>query len=179
MEGGDQVGIELGPGASIGVSDAEGATTQRWFNPTGGAYGTPDRGPGTELDYEVALRADFVPDEVVEPPRHLTGSAAANAPDGRVRDVEPLKVDSLDEPLRIELVEIGNDVAVDVLSEGRRTLRVFLPDLVPLGVPVELKTVRYAGEPFGEVDVWWVNPNTGRSIFHFLALGKGHVEFAG
>jgi hypothetical protein len=179
VEAGDQIGVELGPGASIGVSETEGATTQRWFDPTGGAYGKPDREAGAGLDYEIALRADFVPDEVVEPPRTIVGSAAAEAPDGRVRESEPLPVDGLDAPLTIELVEVDGQVVIDVLSRDRRTLRVFMPDLEPDGIPVELETYEYPGEAFGEVDVWWVNPNTGRSIFHFFTLGKGHLEFAG
>ena len=86
VEAGDQIGVELGPGASIGVTEAEGATTQRWLRPLGGAYGSPDQGEGTGFDYEVAVRAEFVPGERVEPPEHLTGAAAANAPDGRVRE---------------------------------------------------------------------------------------------
>jgi hypothetical protein len=56
---------------------------------------------------------------------------------------------------------------------------VFLPGLEPEGVPVELKTVRYAGEPFGEADVWWTNPNTGRALFSFYLVGDGVLEAAG
>ena len=180
VEAGDQIGLELGPGASAGVSEAEGATTQRWFEPFGGAYGTPDRGEGTGFDYEVALRADFVPGEQVGVPKHLTGAAAANAADGRVRDFAPLEVDQPQPTrLRVELVEVDGEVALDVLRAGRRTLRVFIPDLVPKGLPVELKTFEYPGEPFGEADVWWVNPNTGRTIFHYFILGEEELQSVG
>jgi tRNA A-37 threonylcarbamoyl transferase component Bud32 len=180
VEAGDQIGLELGPGASIGVSETEGATTQRWLRPFGGAYGNPDLGEGSGFDYEVALRADFVPGERVELPEHLTGSAAANAPAGRVRERASL---TIDEPRETEhdvaLVELGDRVALDVSRAGRRTLRVFIPGLKPEGVPTELKVFEYPGEAFGEADVWWVNPSTGRTIFNFLTFSDGNLLSAG
>jgi hypothetical protein len=177
VEQGDQIGIELGQGASIGVSDAVGATTQRWRAPSGGAYGAPDLEAGTGLDYELALRADFVPGEQIPPPRRLTGSAAAKATDGFVRASQPLKVDDPDPiQLRVDLVEIGPKVALDVFRGGVRTQRIFMPDLTSLGVPVTLEAYRYPGEAFGEVGVYWVNPNSGRSIFHDYLVGEGSVE---
>jgi hypothetical protein len=180
VEAGDQIGIEMTRGASIGVSDAEGAATQRWLEPKGGAFGSPQRGEGTGFDHEVALRAEFVPREKVGLPEHLTGSAATRAPDGRVRDRAQLAVDKpRPTRLRVELVEVEGRVALDVRSGGRRTVRVFMPDLQPEGVPVELQTVAFPGEAFGEADVWWVNPNSGRMIFHFFNVGDGSLEFAG
>jgi serine/threonine-protein kinase len=180
VEAGDQIGIELARGSSIGVSDADGASTNRWLEPKGGAYGTPQRGKGTGFDYEVAFRAEFVPRAKVELPEHITGSAAANAPSGLVRDRAPLEVDKpRPTRLRLELVEVKDRVALDVRSGGRRTLRVFVPDLIPGGIPVELQAVKYDGEAFGEADVWWVNPNSGRRIFHFFNVAEGSLEFAG
>ena len=178
VEAGDQIGLELGPGASIGVSETEGATTQRWLEPFGGAYGSPDRPEGTGFDYEVSVRADFVPGAEVELPRHLTGRAAADAPEGNVRRTRPLVVDDPRTRLNVQLAELDDTVVLDVFANGRRTVRVFMPDLLPHGVPIELKTFAYPGEPFGEASVWWVNPNTGRSIYHFFILGKGRLEFA-
>ena len=55
----------------------------------------------------------------------------------------------------------------------------FIPDLEPDGVPVELKTYEYPGETFAEADVWWVNPTSGRLIFHFFNVSEGSLEFAG
>ena len=180
VEAGDQIGLELSRGASIGVSEAKGASTHRWLEPVGGAYGAPQRGEGTGFDHEVALRAEFVPRARVGLPEHLTGAAAAKAPDGTVRAHARLKVD---EPrptrLMVELVEVKDRVVLDVRSGGRRTLRVFIPELEPEGIPVELKTANYPGEAFGEADVWWVNPNSGRLIFHFFNVGEGSLEFAG
>jgi tRNA A-37 threonylcarbamoyl transferase component Bud32 len=179
VEAGDQLGIELGPGASIGVTDTEGATTQRWKRPLGGAYGEPDLAEGTGFDHELALRADFVPGERIEDTPHLTGPAAAKAPDGHVRVTRGLKVDKpTPRHLRVQLVEVSDRVVLDVFREGERTMRVFIPDLQPEGVPVELETVSYPGEPFGEANVWWVNPNTGRVIYHDYVFSERNLEFA-
>ena len=180
VEAGDQIGLELGPGAGVGVTESEDATTQRWLRPTGGAYGEPNFAEGTGFDYEIGLRAEFVPGERIELPPHIAGAAAARAPDGRERDQQPISIDK-PEPtrLRTELVEVRDRVALDVFKDGRRTLRVFLAGLEPGGVPVELKTYEYPGEAFGEADIWWVNPNSGRSIFQFLVFGDGYIEYAG
>jgi hypothetical protein len=177
VEQGDQVGIELGTGASIGVSDAAGATTERWRKPSGGAYGAPDLEAGTGFDYELALRVDFIAGDRVPAPPRLTGDAAAKAPDGFVRASQPLKVDDPDPiQLRVDLVEIGPEVALDVFRGDVRTQRIFIPDLRSLGVPVTLEAFRYPGEAFGEVGVYWVNPSSGKSIFHDYILGEGAVE---
>ncbi len=179
VEAGDQLGIELGRGAGIGVSESAGSTTQRWIEPLGGAYGSPDRAEGTGFDYEIALRADFVPGgQVAQPPR-ITGDAAARAPDGLVRDHAPLLLEKPQPTrLRMELVEVGERVALDALKDGRRTLRVFIPGLRPEGIPIELKTYGYPGESIGEVDVWWVNPISGRAIFQYFIVGDGFLESA-
>jgi predicted Ser/Thr protein kinase len=180
VEAGDRIGVVLSPGASIGFSPGGGGTTQRWMNPLGGAYGLPDLGERSGLDGEIALRADFAARERIPLPPHLTGSAAAGAPDGKVRDRASLRVDvPRRTELEVQLVEAGGKVALDVLRGSRRTLRVFIPALKPEGVPVELKTVDYPGESFGEAGVWWVNPNSGRMLFHFYNLGEGKLEFAG
>jgi serine/threonine-protein kinase len=180
VEAGDRIGVQLGRGASIGVSETAGASTERWLAPTGGAYGLPDRGSGTGFDYEVALRAEFVPGAQVALPRHLTGAAAARAPDGTVRKRATLTVDK-PRPVRltVELVEVGGRVTLDVLRDGRRTLRVFAPGLRPGGSPIELQTVHYPGASNGEAGVWWVNPSSGRSSFHYFAVAEGKLVSAG
>ena len=180
VEAGDQVGVQLGPGASIGAMPAEGATTQRWLEPAGGAYGAPDKDEGTGFDQEVALRAEFIPGEEVPLLRHLTGAAAAKAPDGKVRDRSTVNID---EPqphrLGVELVEAEGRVVLDIYDGKERTVRVFIPGLEPGGIPAELKTFEYPGETFAEADVWWVNPSSGRMIFHFLTFGRKNLEFSG
>ena len=180
VEAGDQIGVQLGPESSIGVNEAEGATTQRWFEPAGGAYGAPDKDVGTGFDQEIALRAEFIPGESVPTFKHLTGAAAAKAPDGKVRDSSIVEIEEpKPQRLRFELVEADGRVVLDVLDRDERTLRVFIPGLEPGGIPVELKTFNYPGETFAEADVWWVNPSSGRVIFHFLTLGRNNLEFSG
>lgn len=180
VEAGDRIGVELGPGASIGVDRTEGATTDRWLEPAGGAYGLPDKVPGSGFDYEVALRAELKPGKQLKPPRTLTGVAAERAPAGKVRGQAGLTVDEpRRQDLKLKLVELDDRVVLDVLESGRRTLRAFIPGLVPGGIPVELESYEYPGETFGEADIWWVNPNSGRAIFNYLLVRAGHLEGAG
>jgi hypothetical protein len=56
---------------------------------------------------------------------------------------------------------------------------VFIPDLVPEGVPTELTTFDYEGSSTGEAGVYWVNPSSGRAISYFFVVGEGNLEFAG
>jgi hypothetical protein len=178
VERGDVIGVELGPGAAIGVRESEGATTQRWLSPTGGAYGSADREPGTGFDYELLLRADFVAGAVPRTPRQLTGPALARARDGRVRERAEVEISNPPATVTVELVEVGDRVALDLLRGGRPVARMFVPDLVSGGVPTEMKTYTYEGD-YSEVDVWWVNPNTGRSIFHFFNVSRDQIQFVG
>jgi serine/threonine-protein kinase len=179
VEAGDRLGLELGPGASIGITEVAGAQTERWMDPLGGAYGTPDLKSGTGFDYEVALRAEFVAGKTAGLPEHLTGFAARSAPDGLVRDTAPIHVWEPDKTrLDVKLVEVEDRVAVDVFKGRERTLRVFLDDLRPEGVPIEIKTFDYPDTPYGEVGLWWTNPNSGRVIFHGMNVGEGFLESA-
>ena len=179
VEGGDQIGLQLGPGSVIGITEASGATTQRWLEPFGGAYGEPDLPEGSGMDYEIALRASFVPGERIPLPPYLTGERAAAGPDGKVRESDGVRVDTPQPTrLQIELVEVGNRVALDVLKKDRRTLRMFIPDLVPNGLPTKLELTSVPGEPTVGIGVWWVNPNTGRSIYHGYLVTAESVEYA-
>ena len=179
VERGDLIGVELGPGASIGIDEIEGAATQRWFSPEGGAYGSPDREAGTGFDHELLVRADFVPGSEPDQPAQITGPAAARAADGRVRERATLEISSPPAEVTVELVELGDRVALDLLDDGRRLARMFIPGLISGGQPVDLKTYVYEGEPFSEVDVWWVNPNSGRSSFHFFTVSRRQIQFLG
>jgi hypothetical protein len=179
VEAGDQIGVQLGTGATIGVSDTEGATTQRWRNPLGGAYGSPDLAAGTGFDYEVALRADFVPGGQVKLPPFITDGKAARAPEAEVRESAVVE---LEDPspvrLRIELAELKNRVVLDVFNGDRRTVRVFIPGLLPHGVPIGLEAGPYPDEPTAGVGVWWTNPNSGRAIYRDFAVTEGNLVYA-
>jgi hypothetical protein len=179
VEGGDLLAIELGPGATIGVRDAEGATTERWFAPTGGFYGSPDRKAGTGFDYEVLLRGDFVEGGTVDVPRTLTGAAAAAAPDGRVRERQQVTIDDPPAAVTVEVVEVDDRIALDLVHERRRRARIIVPGLIPGGRPVDIRDFTYEGESSSEVDLWWVNPNSGRSVFHFFEVSSHQLRYLG
>jgi serine/threonine-protein kinase len=179
VERGDLLALELGPGASVGVAETEGATTDRWFEPTGGAYGSADRSSGSGYDFELLLRADFVAGAEQTKPEKLTGKEAAAAPDGRVRERVEVEISKPRATVDVELVEVGGRVALDMYRGERRIERIFVPDLLPGGQPVDLKVYTYEGEEFSEIDVWWVNPNSGRMVFHFFNASERHIDFVG
>jgi hypothetical protein len=79
----------------------------------------------------------------------------------------------------VDLVEVGGRVALDLVRGGRRVARVTVPDLLPGGQPVDLTTYTYEGEPVSEAGVWWVNPNSGRMIFHFFNVSRSEFAFLG
>lgn len=178
VERGDLIGVELGPGAAIGIRETGGSTTQRWRTPEGGFYGSPDLEPGTGFDYEVLLRADFVAGAEAETPKQLDGAEAARAADGRVRERAEVEISKPAATVNVELVEVGNRVALDLVRGDRRVERSFVPDLVPGGQPIDMKTYTEGGE-FSQVGIWWVNPNTGRTIFHFFNVSRHQIEFLG
>lgn len=177
VERGDQIGIELGSGSSVGLRDVDGATTERWFDVFGGAYGTPDAGPGSGMDAELLLRADFVAGMKPEQPKSLTGRAAERAPDGELRKRIDAEISKPPAEVPVALVEVRGRVALDLFRGPRRIQRMFLPNLVPGGEPIALKSYAYDGNAFSEIDVFWVNPNSGRMFFHFLTLSKNQLAF--
>jgi serine/threonine kinase PknH len=164
VEQGDLVDVELSPGATIGVLETEGATTQRWLKPEGGFFGRPDRGAGTGFDYELALRADLVPGAKPEVPEQLLGKAAARAPDGVVRKSADVDISTPADTVTIELVEVKGKVYLDLLNDGRRRARIGVPGLLPGGQLVGLELLPLDGEPFSAVGVSWINPNSGRLL---------------
>lgn len=179
VERGDLIGVELGRGAAIGVREAEGAATQRWLSPTGGFYGSPDREAGTGFDYEVMVRADFVAGAEARTLEQLTGAEAAGAKGGEVRDRAKVEISKPRATVTVKLVEVGDRVALDLLREGRRAARMFVPGLIPHGEPVNITPFTYEGEAFSEVGVWWVNPGSGRMIFHHFNVSKRRIQFLG
>lgn len=179
VEKGDVVALALGPGASIGVRDTDGAATERWLDPLGGIYGQPDEGEGSGFDYELMLRADFVAGGAIVQPEQLLGAAAAKAPSGTVRERRPLKISEPPTRVELALVEVGQRVALDVFQQGRRRARMFVPDMLPGGQPIELGAVTFPGEGFGEANTWWVNQNSGRLIFHHFTVFPRELELVG
>jgi hypothetical protein len=55
----------------------------------------------------------------------------------------------------------------------------FLPDMLPMGDPVQMYAFPIDGEPISDVGVWWVNPNSGRLIFHHTGVSRSDIEYSG
>ncbi|MFN8151229.1 MAG: serine/threonine-protein kinase [Solirubrobacterales bacterium] len=178
VERGDLIAVELGRGSAIGVRDADGATIERWSDTMGGAYGDPDPDDKVPagLESELLLRADFVAGATTEPPEALTGRAVESAPEGKVRDRRNVRISEPAATVQVELVEVGDRVALDLLDGKRRIQRVFIPGLLPGGLPAELDVYVYDGSSTSEVDVYWVNPSSGRLNFHFFTVSAKQLE---
>ena len=169
VERGDVVGLELSGGASVGVDEGvEGAATERWFPPVR-SRAKPSFGPGTGFDHEVLLRVDYAPGGKRALPMQLLAAEAAAAPAGRVRERRRLRlIDG--RRFQVLLVEVGGEVAIDLVSGGKRVARSLVPDLRPGGAIIDFYAFPYDDEPSGEVGVQWVNPNSGRFLErYFLA----------
>lgn len=179
VERGDQIGLQMGPGARIGVRDVQGNTTRRWFDVVGGFYGSPDRGRGSGFDHEVLVRAEFVAGRKQAQPEKLSGAAAARAPGGKLRLRRRVPISSPRGSVVAEVREVGQRVALDLVRDGRRVQRLFLPGLRPGGDPATIAVLAVEGEPFGGVDLRWVNPNSGRLIFYGLTMSRTDIQYFG
>jgi hypothetical protein len=148
---GDLVGLEVTPGAAIGVSDARNAETARWLGPIVLTV-RPAEPHGPPIDRELLLRVEYVPGARWRSPGELTGGAAAAAPAGEL--VTRLRVDPR---LRLELRSTENGVAVDLVKRSRRVVRATVAGAEPGGrlLVFEVTSVRF-GKPI--LRVRWQNP---------------------
>jgi hypothetical protein len=179
VERGDVLGLQMGPGARIGVRATDGATTERWLNPLGGFYESSDLGGGTGFDYEVLLRADFVPGGTLRAPEELTGRALATAPDGLVRRSLEVEIAKPRANVTVEIVEVGNRVALDVVRGDRRVARMLIPGLLPQAQVFNLKYYSLEEQDHVEVGLFWVNPNSGRAIYRNFSVTRSNIKFLG
>jgi hypothetical protein len=176
VEEGDLLGVRLAPGSRIGATERDGAETERWLAPVGGLYGLPDEGAG--LEDEIALRADFVPGRVAQP-EQLLGAAAADAPAGTVRERAKAEISKLATVIEVAVVETDGRVAIDLFRGGRRTARMFIPGLLPGGAPIDLGADTIPGEGFVQVGLFWVNPVSGRLIYHHFSAVPSELTLLG
>ncbi len=179
VERGDLLGIQLAPGAAVGVAETDDAETQRWIAPADGFYGNPTRGPGTGFDYELAVRADFVAGAVLESPERLTGGEALRAPDGLVRRLKEVEISKPEGTVDVALTEVGDRVALDLLVSGDRQERLFVPGLEAGGMPIAMESSLIEGEEFAGVGVFWVNPKSGRAIFRGFTVSRSQIRYLG
>ena len=165
IRAGDRVGLEVTPGAAVGVRrDVGGATTARWFGPLLISPRPPDRAANTGFDHELMLRVDYVPGAEWKPPGLLTGARAEGARPGRVQGV--LEVDLRATGARsVAVVRLPDRVAIDLFDDRRRVVRLPAPDMDPRG---RLLNLTGHGRPLAFV--LWRNPD-GRVVRHDYTIG--------
>jgi hypothetical protein len=130
VERGDRIGVLLAPGAAIGTRTASGgAPTLRWegaldFSPQ------PQPQTATRLDRELLLRADVAVGGRIDLPQR-TGRRAATAEPGR--SLAQAWIDLARRAVRVELVRVGDAIALDAFRGRARIARLHVPDADPRG----------------------------------------------
>ncbi len=160
---GELVGLEVAPGASIGVrEDRRGATTARWFDPVRVGHRGPTFGPGSGFDSELLLRVDYQPGARPRLPAAVTGRPAVAAPRGRVLGSEYVEVAG-GRLRRTVAVRLPGRVALDLFGGDRRLARIGVPGADPRGQLLLLRVEFPLVDPGPELT--WRNPS-GRIVVH-------------
>jgi hypothetical protein len=168
IRAGQVVGVEITPGAAIGVRTDVRAPTARWFGPLIWDARTPDRGAGSGFDHELLLRVEYMPGAKWSPPAQLTGPAAERAPAGN--ELVRRNVEVRGGRVRtVALVRLGNGVAFDLFEGERRLARLLIADADPRG---GLVTLAPYSEPV--LRLRWRNPD-GRTIGNDYAVGARSI----
>ena len=172
LRAGDVVGVDLAPGAAVGVRrDRGGAVTSRWIGPLplpGVAAHTVALGKGTGFDHEILLRVEYAPGTASGSAGELTGRAAERAPAGRRLAAREVELPS-GATRTAALVRVQGAIALDLFDGSRRLVRVTLADARPEGRPEALITY---GQPL--VRLRWRNPD-GQTIGHDYAIRASAV----
>jgi len=163
---GDEVGVQVAPGAAIGVRrDVRGAQTARSFGPLTRTALPVERGERSGFGEEVLLRVEYLPGAEPDLPGRLTGRAAKQAPAGQ--QLAALDVKPPDGPVRrTSVVRVGDRIAVDLFQRERRITRLPVAGADARG---RLLSVNTHGEP--TVYLRWRNPD-GRTISHDYAVSS-------
>lgn len=170
VRAGDLVGLEVAPGAAIGVrKGVRGAATARWFGPLVLTPRPVERDSGTGLDYEVLLRVDYVPGAKGGASGRLTGRAARLAAPGRT--LGSREVDLPGPSVRtVAVVRLRDRVFLDLLADRRRLVRIAVEDVDPRGRLLNLTAV------YGRVPrAVWRDPD-GRVIRRDYAVGPRSLD---
>ena len=149
---GDVVGVELTPGAGVGVRRAvSGAAMARWIGPLTIEPRAPDRDGA--IGGELLLRVEVEPGATARPPGLLEGRAAATAPAGR--EVDRRQIDLPSGEVRAAAVVLtAGRVVVDLFASGRRLVRLPVIGADPRG---QLEGLETLGLPL--LLVRWSNPD--------------------
>jgi hypothetical protein len=169
---GDRIGIQLSPGAAIGVRrGVAGAATARWL---GQLFAEPrpiELGEDSGFDRELLVRADFVPGAKVQLAGQLTGQAARRAPAGTEVTSRTVEVDG--GTRRVAVVRLADSVAVDLFAGRRRLARVPAPDANPAG-----RLLYFATSGVARPLLRWRNPD-GRTVSHEYAASARALTASG
>ncbi|MBJ7520866.1 MAG: serine/threonine protein kinase [Solirubrobacteraceae bacterium] len=174
VERGDLVGLRVTAGSAVGTrDDVPGATVDRWLPPVAGAGRPADRGAGTGFDVELLLRVGITPGAERRAPRQVTGSAAADLPDGRVRARRESTLDG--RPIEMALVEVDGRLALDLVQSRRRLARVEIPGARARAAVARFVAAEWSPDQTG-VDIDVVNEGSARVVQHTYAAFDRQFE---
>ncbi len=166
---GDLLGLDVGPGAAVGVSaEAANSTTARWFGPLALSARPIERGSGTGLDSELLLRAEYEPGAAWSIPGAMTGSAARRAPAGQVLAARDSQAPGRSVQT-VAVVRVGWRIVVDLLARDLRVARAPVQGADAAG---RLLGITVLGRPI--VRLRWSNPD-GRVVAHDYAIGRRSI----
>lgn len=169
VSAGDRVALVVAPEATVGIRrNAPRATTERWFGPIVEPARRPDHPAGTGLDSELLLRVDITPGARPAANAALRGTAAIDAPAGRLLASREIEV-APGAVLQVAVVSLGGAVAVDLLDGSSRLAREPLRGAAGRGRLLGLT----AGA--GVVRVRWRNPD-GRKVRRAFAVTPGGLS---
>jgi hypothetical protein len=135
VDRGDRVGVQVMPGAGVGLRPGAGTTTRRTIPQLSGAIQSPSSGPGGEILLRVYLR----PGGRQHLPKGLVGAEAAAAPDGKVVERQRARFGN-DVPFEARVVLLHGRGVLDLIRDGRRVSRIDIPDMqAPLGLALKLQ----------------------------------------
>jgi serine/threonine-protein kinase len=126
VRAGDRLGVQLAPGAAIGVRrGATGATTARWLGRLTVEPRPVELGRGTGFDRELLLRVEYVRGARPAPAGILSGRSARGAAAGRELATRTLEVRGGVRHLAV--VRLADAIAVDLFAGSRRLARLPVP----------------------------------------------------
>jgi hypothetical protein len=175
VRSGDMIGVELAPGASIGVRPGSGSELVRW---DGGLTVDVLARPDLRLEGQIMLRADVEPGARPDRTGQLLGERAASAPNGETLDETVVSLPRV-RATRAAVVELPGEIAVDVLRRGRRLARVVVPDADPDGEPIDF--VQFCRGPAACGFLFlWRNPGEQLPLTHaYTVQPSGRITLLG
>lgn len=174
---GDVVAVQVYRHSAIGVRPGvAGAAAERWIPPQ---YGQPPRAADFQahsgFDYELEVRADYIPGGSIDLPEQLDGADAATAPSGKVLESNRVVL-SKDLTSTVSLVRLEDAIAIDMTVDGRRSSRMIVPDVDLAGEPVYFDAAAYDTN-YGGVSLEWRNPDRRVPIEHYAEIKGRTFDF--